>query len=134
MLNRAIEFAHNAHKDQLDKEGLPAILHPIAVMNRMESELEKIIAILHDTVEDCDVSVLDIRQAFGIVVSNAVDAISRREGEKYFDYIQRCKQNIWARKVKIADIEINAQRGINLPDYHSMLKRYNKALVILREE
>ena len=60
-LDRAIELAKQHHEGQTDKTGNPYIEHPLRVMNQVESEEEKIVAILHDIVEDTDISLDELR-------------------------------------------------------------------------
>lgn len=66
-----------------------------------------IVALLHDVVEDSDVTVEDIEEGFGSLISSAVDAISKRDGENYDDYLERVDSNALARIVKIEDIRFN---------------------------
>lgn len=106
-LAAAVALAAQCHTGQVDKAGQPYILHPLRVMLRLGREEERIAAVLHDTVEDCGLEVGLIRHRFGAVVAEAVDALSRREGENYGDFIERCGANPLARKVKIADVQDN---------------------------
>ena len=104
----AIALAVQAHRGQLDKEGAPYILHPLRVMARMETDLGRMIGVLHDVVEDTDCTLDDLRAAgYPPVVIEAVDALSRRPGELYDDYIERVKPNHLARRIKLADLEDN---------------------------
>jgi GTP diphosphokinase / guanosine-3',5'-bis(diphosphate) 3'-diphosphatase len=108
LLNKAIEIARIAHDGQVDKAGEPYIDHPIRVMNAVETVEEKIVAVLHDAVEDSDLTLEDLRVAgFNEEIVEAIDAISKREGEKRQDYLQRVMSNPIALKVKIADMTDN---------------------------
>jgi hypothetical protein len=111
-LDNAIIFATNAHAGQLDKAGLPYILHPLRVMASLKDSSEDILvaAVLHDVMEDCGVSCNDLFIAgFSMRVISAVFSLSRRPGEDYLsEFIPRCGLNEIARKVKIADINDNA--------------------------
>lgn len=104
----AIAFAAEAHQEQKRWNGEPYILHPIRVMSEMHTEEEKIVAILHDVVEDCDITI-EYLSTFGYdsIIIKAVDAMTKREDEKYEDYIIRVKENPIARKVKLMDIKDN---------------------------
>ena len=106
-LEAAFALACEAHAGQVDKGGHPYILHPLRVMLRLHEEEERIAAVLHDTVEDCGIELNLIRQRFGNAVADAVDALTRREGETYDDFIGRCGTNSIARSVKRADISDN---------------------------
>jgi (p)ppGpp synthase/HD superfamily hydrolase len=126
MLEDAINFAVDAHAGQFDKSGKLYIYHPYRVMHAVDGELDKTVAILHDTVEDCDVGLGDILALFGSDVWKAVDALTRRDCETYVEFIERCKVNPVARRVKIADIKDNLRPGA--PE---MVERYTKALQVL---
>jgi (p)ppGpp synthase/HD superfamily hydrolase len=138
-LKGAIRFAAIKHAEQVDNGGQPYIGHPLRVMAYLldpelaaQPDLETLqAAVLHDVVEDCGVTVEEIRVKFGADVAMALDALSRRQGETYFDYIRRCAQNEIAAVVKVADIRDNSdpRRG----DY-SWPGRHEKALAILHEE
>lgn len=110
-LEAAISVASSAHLGQRDKGGLPYILHPLAVMLSMpqDDEAGRIVAVLHDVVEDTVVN-LDRLRLFGFAtdVVDAVDAISKRDGETNRDYWTRCKANPIAARVKIKDMEHNS--------------------------
>ena len=106
-LDDAIALAVQAHRGQLDKGGAPYILHPLRVMLKLEGEERQITAVLHDTVEDCGIELALIRHRFGVNVAEAIDALSRREGESYMEFIERCGANPLARSVKWADIADN---------------------------
>jgi GTP diphosphokinase / guanosine-3',5'-bis(diphosphate) 3'-diphosphatase len=103
-LERAIAIAAEAHSGQLDKAGEPYILHPIKVMLRMQSNDERIAAVLHDVVEDTSVTLQSLREAgFDEQLLDAVDALTKREGESRMDAAKRAKRNPLARAVKLSD-------------------------------
>ena len=107
-LDRAIQIAVEVHQGQKDKYGAPYILHPIRVMMRVNADIEKIVAILHDVVEDSDLTLDDLKnEEFSPEVVDAIDALSKRDGEIYGDYINRTTLNEIAIKVKLADLEDN---------------------------
>jgi (p)ppGpp synthase/HD superfamily hydrolase len=106
MLDEAIQIAVEAHKGQVDKAGEPYILHPLRVMLMCAPEC-RIAAVLHDTVEDTGLELRLIGHRFGAEIAEAVDALTRREGENYTDFIKRCGQNEMARQVKMADLSDN---------------------------
>ncbi len=107
-LERALEIAARAHRGQVDKTGRPYILHPIRLMLNVSSPTEMLAALLHDTVEDSDVT-LDMlrREGFPAEVIEAVRCLTHEEGESYEDYVLRAKNNPIARNVKRADLEDN---------------------------
>lgn len=106
-VDRAIALACEAHAGQIDKGGKPYILHPLRVMLRLKDEDAQIAAVLHDTVEDCGLELGLIRYRFGALVADAVDALTRREGESYGAFLGRCADNPLALRVKLEDIEDN---------------------------
>jgi (p)ppGpp synthase/HD superfamily hydrolase len=108
LLEKAIECALNAHRGQKDKGGAPYIMHPIRLMLGMEKHEERVVAVLHDVVEDGEYDFEGLlRMGFSGEVVDAVDALTRRKGESYEDFIDRVSLNALARKVKLADLADN---------------------------
>lgn len=107
-LEDAIVFATAAHDGQKDKGGQPYILHPLAVMLTMDTDEERIVAVLHDVVEDTPMTLEHI-DGWGSAVRDAVDCLTRREGESYDTFIERVATNPVARRVKIVDLQHNMQ-------------------------
>lgn len=144
LLSKVIEFAVKAHGGQVDKLGEPYILHPLRVMMDCNTMVEKIVAILHDTVEDTDATLDDIRALFtnnnnrtyADTIANAVDAMTKRAGESYDDYLVRVKDNPIALSVKLADIRDNMspirQYRLPLEKQIKLKAKYLKALTILQ--
>ncbi len=107
-LEEAIILAAQAHKGQRDKYGSPYILHPLRVMARVKTEAEMTVAVLHDTVEDSEWTLDALREAgFSDAIVEAVDCLTKRDGESYDSLIERARRNPLARRVKIADLEDN---------------------------
>lgn len=135
-LELAIQLAVEAHADQEDKSGQPYILHPLAVMLAVAKHglYAQMVAVLHDVVEDCPVTLQDLREA-GIpdVVVAGVDAITKRSGESYETYLSRVRENDLALAVKLEDIRHNMSRLTHLePDHAGYLaKKYTRALQFL---
>ncbi len=108
MIAKALEIAYKSHKEQVDKGGNPYILHPIRVALHCEKEEEKIVALLHDVIEDTDVTIEDLRtEGFGQDILDAIAALSKADGEGYEQFIQRVAQNSLATRVKIQDLKDN---------------------------
>jgi (p)ppGpp synthase/HD superfamily hydrolase len=108
LLILAIEIATQAHAGQLDKAGKPYISHPLTVMAKMDTLESKIVAVLHDVIEDSDITIGDlVEQGFPSLITEAIAAITKLDGELYEDYILRVKSNAIARQVKIADLMHN---------------------------
>lgn len=134
----AVILAYIAHEDQVDRGGNKYILHPLRVMQQMDTNEECIVAILHDVIEDTDIPLEYLReQGYSETVVEAIDCLTRREGESYMHFIKRAKQNPIARKVKIADIKDNMDLS-RIPEPtekdYSRMKRYEKALKELESE
>lgn len=136
-LERAIAIACEAHAGQVDKAGQPYILHPLRLMLRMSTEAERITAVLHDVVEDSQFTVEDlIVEGFALEVVRAVDALSRREGEEYMEFVRRASADPIAGPVKRADLEDNLDltRILNPTDRDlERTRRYQRALEIFAE-
>lgn len=109
LVNRARLLSVVLHSGQLDKGGMPYHLHPAWVASKCVDDDAKVVAYLHDTVEDAPniMSVDKARTIFGDVVADALDAITKRKGETYNDYLFRVKQNPLARSVKVLDLTHN---------------------------
>ncbi len=104
----ALELAVQKHKNQTDKSGNPYILHPLHIMETVETKDAKIVAILHDIIEDTDVTadyLLEIGLSKHIV--DAVVALTRSDDEDYQEYIKNLSSNKLAKEVKLADLEHN---------------------------
>jgi guanosine-3',5'-bis(diphosphate) 3'-pyrophosphohydrolase len=100
----AIEIAASAHAGQIDKAGEPYILHPLRVMLRVTSAQERMAAVLHDVVEDTDVSLqVLISEGFPSDVVLAIEALTKRAGESRIQAAERAAANAIARQVKLAD-------------------------------
>lgn len=116
-----IAFAAISHNGQTDKDGVPYIYHPLHVMNSfpVKATEERMVAMLHDVVEDTSCTIKDLEDlACPPRVVSAVDAISKRKGEKYKEYLARVKENELATKVKLKDIQHNLDRSLaNLFNY-----------------
>ncbi len=107
-LDTALALAVEAHRGQLDKAGQPYILHPLRVMARVTTPAERLVAVLHDVVEDSPTTLDDLRAAgFEEPVVRAVDHLTRREDESYKAFIERVDDDPLARRVKLADLEDN---------------------------
>lgn len=108
-LSLAIKIATEAHDGQTDKGGSPYILHPLRVMMAVTGDRERIAAVLHDVAEDCPLWPLArLRdQPFSGGVCDALDHLTRRPGEDYWAFIDRCALDPIARVVKLADLKDN---------------------------
>jgi hypothetical protein len=107
-LERAIVIAAQAHAGQTDKAGAPYILHPLRLMLRLNAVEERMAAILHDVIEDSDMTLSSLRkQGFPEAVLQALDSLTKRPDESYENFVLRAAADPIGRRVKIADLEDN---------------------------
>ncbi len=107
-LEIAIGLAVQYHKGQTDKAGQPYILHPLRLMLAMPTEVERIVAVLHDIVEDTPITFEDLRKlGFAEKIVAAIECVTKREGEDYDSFIERISHNPLATAVKLADLADN---------------------------
>ena len=144
LTNKALCYAYNAHHGQLDYNGIPFIFHPLHLAEAMDDEISCCTALLHDIVEDTELTLEDLRREFPEEVVQVVALLTHGDSaesnyEDYFDYIRRIKRNPIAKKVKLADIAHNADQsrcvGSDLTEDQLAYwkQKYQKALEILSE-
>ena len=108
LLEEAISIAVEAHRGHKDKFGKPYILHPLRVMQRVETQEEKIVAVLHDVIEDTDwTPAMLTERGFPKRLLDALERLTKRKGESYPAFVRRSASNPIARRVKLADLEDN---------------------------
>lgn len=136
-LERAIEIASEAHAGQIDKGGADYIGHPLRVMDAVEGTTTKIVAVLHDVIEDCPNWTLSRlrNEGFSEEVLHALDSVTKRPLEAYSEFIQRCARNATGRLVKLADLADNCDSA-RLPaltsDDLARFDRYARAIAELK--
>lgn len=109
MIKKAYQIAKQAHEGQFDKGGQSYFLHPLAVSEKVQSEDAKIVALLHDVIEDTTVTIEDLqREGFSEEILIAIAVLTKRKGTGYEDYIEKVKKNPLALQVKIADMTHNS--------------------------
>ncbi len=130
-LERAISICARAHEGQVDKGDSPYVLHPLKVMLRLAHDEERIVAVLHDVVEDTAITFADLRnEGFSETVLGAIDALTKREGETYQAFIERAARDPIARRVKLADLAENSDLSrLNEPSQKDLdrIEKYRKA-------
>ncbi len=133
-IERAIEIAVEAYKGVLDKGGNPYILHPLRMMFTVNTEKEKIVAVLHDVIEDAadwDFERLE-KNGFSVVVIEALRSVTKKtKDEDYEAFVERAMVNPIGRQVKIADLKDNMDvtRIGELTDRdRERLNKYKRAL------
>jgi len=133
MLKKAIAMATKAHAGQVEKGGGVYIEHPLRVFALLpvEDDLTLITAVLHDVVEDTDITLEDIRREFSDEVADAVDSVTRRRAETYFEFVARAKKHPTGAKVKMADLKDHLRPGHEKYISESLIKKYEKAIDFL---
>ena len=133
IFEKALLIAVTAHRGQVDKSGEPYILHPLTVASKLDTLELKVIGLLHDTIEDTDVTA-DYLVEMGIPkdLVEVVELLTKPKGEPYEKYLQRVKENPMAKKVKLADLAHNTSperaKGLN----EARRKKYELAKQILQ--
>jgi len=131
----ALKIATEAHKGQVDKAGVPYINHPLTVASLVDTEEEKIVALLHDTIEDTSITEQDLlNYGFSNKIVEAVKLLTHNKNVPYMDYVAKIKDNELARKVKIADLTHNSDlsRLKEITDKDKKrYEKYQKALLYL---
>ena len=130
-LEQAISIASLAHEGQLDKAGEPYISHPLRVMMKLKDEKQRIVAVLHDVIEDTKVTDIDlVVKGLDIELVNVVLTLTRNKNESYNEYIDRISKDEFAIEVKLADLEDNMDmsrlKNPTVKDYDRVVK-YGKA-------
>ena len=130
-LDRAIQIAVEAHAGQRGKDGEPYILHPLRVMLAQDDYAARIVGVLHDVVEHSEWTLEDLTsEGFPLQVIEAVDAMTRRDGEEYSQSVLRARSNPVARYVKIADLRDNLDTVISTGDSERKAM-YEQALALM---
>jgi len=136
LINRALRIAYEAHSGQDDKSGVPYIFHPTYVAFHMDTEDEIITALLHDVVEDTQVTFADLeRENFPYAVLDALRLLTRPEDSEYLEYIRRMCSNPLAVKVKLADLRHNLDpernKHLSPEDVIKHKEKYSEAELLL---
>jgi (p)ppGpp synthase/HD superfamily hydrolase len=135
-LERAIAIAAEAHAGQVDKAGQPYILHPLRMMLSLATADERIVAVLHDVVEDCPGWDFPRLRAAGFseTVLAALDSVTNRAGEDYDAFVARAAANPIGRSVKLADLRDNSDLArIASPTArdHARIEKYTRAIAAI---
>lgn len=131
----AIKISFEQHKDQKDKTGLPYVYHPFHLAEQMNDENSTCVALLHDVIEDTDMTFEDLEQyGFNQEIINALKLLTHDENVSYMDYVKEIKNNEIAKKVKLADLKHNSDLTrldvINEYDLERV-KKYQQAIEYL---
>lgn len=110
LTKRAMKLAYEAHHGQVDKGGVPYIFHPYHLAEQMTDEISVCAALLHDVVEDTNVTFEDLEKEFPEEIIEVLKLLTHDDDEDYYDYVRRLKDNPIAKQIKLADIAHNSDQ------------------------
>lgn len=138
MTKAALKLCFEAHREQLDKSGIPYVFHPFHLAEQMNDEKTTVVALLHDVVEDTDITLDDIRHmGFDDDVVSAIAVMTHADGVPYMEYVAQIKKNPIARIVKLADLRHNSditRLDAVTPRDEKRLKKYAAAIALLEDD
>ena len=106
---KAMQICFEAHKKQVDKSGIPYVFHPLHLAEQMSTEETTIVALLHDVVEDSDITFDDLAEDFNKPIIDAIKLLTHKDKSvKYMDYVKKINENPIAKAVKLADLMHNS--------------------------
>ena len=133
----ALQLCFEAHKEQVDKSGMPYVFHPFHLAEQMQTEETTVVALLHDVVEDTDYTIDDLKNmGFGKTITDAIALMTHADGVDYMDYVRAIKNNPIAKAVKLADLKHNSDlTRLNVVDEKALNRKekYSKAIKLLEE-
>ena len=137
MTKKALRLCFDAHKDQKDKSDLPYVFHPVHLAEQMTDEATTIVALLHDVIEDTDVTLADLQaEGFSREILDAVALLTHDKSVNYTDYVLKIKENPVAKAVKLADLTHNSDTTrLEVVDEAALKRRqkYLDAIQLLTE-
>ena len=135
---KALKLCFEAHKNQLDKSGMPYVFHPFHLAEQMETEETVVAALLHDVMEDTDYTAEDLKEmGFDGDVLDALLLLTHQDGVDYMDYVKKIKSNPIAKAVKLADLTHNSDlTRLDTVDQKALERKekYKKAIEFLTEK
>ncbi len=138
LTKKALRIAFDAHKDQVDKTGLPYVFHPFHLAEQMTDEASACVALLHDVIEDSDITLEVLAsEGFPPEVLEALSLLTHDPEVPYMDYVRSIKKNPLARKVKLADLAHNSDlsRLDTVTEYDQIRnEKYRKAQELLMND
>ena len=140
LTNKAMKIAYDAHHGQYDCNGVPYIFHPYHLAEQMTDEITVCVALLHDVVEDTDITIEQLEKDFPKEVTEALKLLTHNDDTDYFDYVRAIKENPIAKAVKMADLLHNSDQSrivdktaVSAEKMEYWKKKYTKARQILEE-
>ena len=138
LTKKALKLCYAAHRDQVDKSGMPYVFHPFHLAEQMEDEVTAAVALLHDVVEDSSYTLRDLEtMGFPPQVLEAVGMMTHDPAVPYLEYAAKLKDNPVARTVKLADLRHNSDLSrLDTVDEKALrrVEKYKQAIRILEEE
>ena len=135
---KALKLCFDAHKEQLDKSGLPYVFHPFHLAEQMTDELTVIVALLHDVVEDTEYTLDELRDmGFPAEAMDALALMTHDPRVPYLDYVAAIRKNPIARAVKLADLRHNSDLSrLDVIDEKALarIEKYRKAVALLQDD
>ena len=109
MTKIALKVCFEAHKNQIDKSGMPYVFHPFHLAEQMTDEYTTVVALLHDVIEDTDYTNENLRAlGFCEEILDAIALLTHDSSVPYMDYVAEIKKNPIAKAVKLADLRHNS--------------------------
>ena len=138
MTKAAMKLCFEAHKEQIDKSGLPYVFHPFHLAEQMKDEDTTIVALLHDLIEDTDHTLEELRAlGFGEYIIEAIALMTHDDNVPYMEYVATIKSNPIAKEVKLADLRHNSDMTRLETVTHRDIERaekYARAIALLESE
>ena len=135
---KALCLCFEAHKNQLDKSGLPYVFHPFHLAEQMVDEDATVVALLHDVVEDTPYTLADLEKlGFSPQVIEAIRLMTHERGVPYMQYVAKIRENPIARKVKLADLRHNSDlTRLDHVDERALVRaeKYRNAIKLLESK
>ena len=137
LTKKAMKIAYEAHKNQVDKSGMPYIYHPIHLAEQMQDEKTTCVALLHDVIEDTDITLADLqKEGFPASILDALRLMTHDDAVPYMDYVRQIKKNPIAKAVKLADLAHNSDlTRLDVIDEKAQKRaeKYKEAIAILQD-
>lgn len=137
LTKKALKLCFVTHKEQIDKSGIPYVFHPFHLAEQMTDETTTVVALLHDVVEDTELTFEDLeKQGFGEEIIAALKLLTHNDDTPYMDYVAEIKSNKIATAVKLADLRHNSDlTRLDVVDEKALKRKekYEKAIKLLEE-
>lgn len=137
LTKKALKLCFEAHKEQVDKSGMPYVFHPFHLAEQMTDESTTVVALLHDVVEDTNLNFDDLeKQGFSDEIINTLKLLTHDKSVPYMDYVAEIKKNRIATKVKLADLKHNSDlTRLSVIDEKALKRKekYEKAIELLEQ-